>query len=194
MCICHTNLIQTPTWGLAFCDNVFIFSQWPGEPQAVSTAGKPRGFISVVHSSLESLPGSLLWRAMQKRVQDEVLHQLCCPSYCAWALSTSPAVQLRGEGPAFHRACPKLCRPRTVSPFAHVCVSGGQDTCELTYPCVSAHAHTRPVKDHNPWEAFPTSRHLCSLFLCPHSDSPIDALSPPLNWQIFLTVPHRPGT
>lgn len=52
---------------------------------------------------------------MQKRVRGEALHQLGCPSYCVWPLSTSPAFQLLGERPTFHRACPKLCRPRTVS-------------------------------------------------------------------------------
>lgn len=44
-----------PTLGpVCFCNNVFIFSQGPEKPQAVSIAGDPRGFILVVYSSLES--------------------------------------------------------------------------------------------------------------------------------------------
>lgn len=161
------------TGPLYFCDNVFIFTQWPEEPQAISIAGKPGSFTSVVYSPLESLPnvysfGGAVFACWKNRVKAQCLiHLRFRLLLCLTHLPPSPVFQRGGKDVYSTKPLPKLCRLRTVFSVAHVFMCGQYRICtgihtrgvpSMLAPLVSQ--TVTPVKPSQP------RRRSCPLSLC----------------------------
>ena len=173
VCICHAKSGFKVQHRAYFCDNVFIFTQWPKEPQAISIAGKPRSFISVVYLSLESLPnvysfGGAVFACWKNRVKAQCLiHLRFRLLLCLTRSPPNPVFQLGGKDIYSTKPLPKLCRLRTVFSFAHVF------TCRQYRICTGIHTRgvpsmltplmsqtVTPVKPSQP------RRRSCPLSLC----------------------------
>lgn len=78
-------------------------------PGAISTAGKPRGFISVVYSSLGPQPndpsfGGAVFAGRRRECRTECFIHSISPVSGYDPLSTQPCFPARREGPIFHQA------------------------------------------------------------------------------------------
>lgn len=139
----HQLWIQMPTWGLAFYDNVFIFSQWPEEPPSNQHSWEAQGFhLSCLLILRIPAKCSLLWRAMfacRRECKAKRFINSVAPVTASGP--SPPALRSSYEGKGLHSTEPA---PSTVDqePFSHLHTFA----CQEDRIHASSHTHVSPSR------------------------------------------------